>query len=166
MEIHIDTNDVAQLSALWDKAPAITAEEMLRGVTEANLLIEREVKERTPVGVGGGAGLRGSIHSIERRTPHTVIGVVGTSMNYAVPVELGTKPHFPPVAPIKDWVIAKLGVAADKAEGIAWAVAKKIASKGTEGAEMFTTGLNATEPQINRIMHTATARVLERITPA
>jgi hypothetical protein len=33
-----------------------------------------------------------------------VIGVVGSPLAYALPVEIGTRPHFPPVAAILDWV--------------------------------------------------------------
>ncbi len=50
---HIDANDARRLATLWSTAPAITAKEILRGVTEANLPIERKVKARTPVGAGG-----------------------------------------------------------------------------------------------------------------
>lgn len=39
---------------------------------------------------------------------------------------------FPPIGPIKDWVIGKLNVSEDEADGVAYAIAKKISEKGTD----------------------------------
>ena len=48
-------------------------------------------------------------------------------------LEFGRKPgQMPPIAPIKGWVERKLGVSSDESEGVAFAIAKKIAKKGTD----------------------------------
>lgn len=45
-------------------------------------------------------------------------------------MEYGTRPHFPPIAPLVVWATRKFGVDEAEAEAIAWAVAKKIAREG------------------------------------
>jgi len=131
MNINIDNSEIDQLLALWQQAPEIVNQATKSAVTEAQLLLLREVKENTPV--GSTSLLRQSFGAPEPiLLGDRVIGVVGTSLQHAIPVELGTKPHFPPVAPIKDWVKSKLGKSEQEAEGIAFAVARKISIKGTK----------------------------------
>lgn len=45
-------------------------------------------------------------------------------------MEYGTRPHFPPIAPLVVWATRKFGADEAEAEAIAWAVAKKIAREG------------------------------------
>ncbi|MCJ9428550.1 hypothetical protein [Kordiimonas marina] len=131
---------------------AAALDELEVGGIEAGLFLEREVKERTPVGVGGAGGLRGSITSHTGRIGvERIETVVGTPSPYAVPVELGARPHFPPIIPLVDWVIHKLGVNPDAARGVAFLVARKIATKGTKAVMMFTRSLEASQAQIETI---------------
>jgi hypothetical protein len=61
-----------------------------------------------------------------------------------VPVELGTRPHFPPVDALMDWVKVKLGISSPtEARRVAFLVARKIAARGTQGAFMFRDAFNA-----------------------
>lgn len=53
--------------------------------------------------------------------------VVRFKSNYAAHVEFGTRPHFPPLKPIKRWAKRKLGNG-----GAAFPVARKIAREGTK----------------------------------
>ena len=93
-----------------------------------------------------------------------IIGVVGVGGNvpYAIFAHEDTKPHFPPLEPIQKWVILKGLVKqggksttaakihrsknADatmmEVKGIALAIARKIASKGTKGLPFLRTALN------------------------
>ncbi|MGE0256909.1 MAG: hypothetical protein AB7N54_19970 [Alphaproteobacteria bacterium] len=162
--MHLDVTEVALLGAAWEQAPEMVLEELATGVLEATLLLEREVRERTPTGVGADAGLRGSISGREPEIlADQVIGVVGTALAYALPVELGTRPHRPPVGPLIDWARAKFGVDRAEAERIGWAVQRKIAARGTEGAAMFRTGFDANRPQVEAIMARAHQRIVERL---
>lgn len=112
--------------------------EIARGLQTLAMEMERRVKLLTPVGVLGEAGLRGSIHGEVRGTPART-AVIGTSIVYGAVVEHGRRPHQarPPIAPLELWVRRKLGVPADRARGVAFAVAWKIARKGFKGAKMF-----------------------------
>lgn len=164
----IELGDVAELAALWQQAPELFAEEMARAATEATLLLEREVKERTPVGVGGGGGLRGSIAA---RPPQirsdAVIGVVGTPLTYAQPVELGTRPHWAPIQPLIDWVRQVLDIQdTEQAEQVARRVQFKIAARGTKGQHMFRDGFAAVEPQVRAMFEAAQLRIRDRLAGA
>lgn len=54
-------------------------------------------------------------------------GVMGVGEKYGAYVEYGTKPHFPPVAPIERWAKTKLGVS-----GLGFLIARKIGRFGTK----------------------------------
>ena len=141
-------------------APDITREELLRTTTEAGLLLKREVQERTPVATGT---LRKSIKSRKRVLSRNVIGEVGSPLNYAAAVELGTKPHFPPVEPLKDWVKQKLDVPASQVGSVAHAIVRKIGKRGTKGAHMFRDAFEANREQIVRMFEEARDRIIERL---
>lgn len=53
---------------------------------------------------------------------------------YSLAVELGSRPHFPPIAPILAWVIFKgfAGIGTQTPESIAYAIAHKISVEGTK----------------------------------
>ena len=160
--LHIDAQEVAALGEAWRRAPAIVVEETAKAIEEGTLLAEREVKERTPGGASG--ALRSSISARPVRVlGNNVIGEVSTSIGHAIPVELGTKAHFPPVAPIADWAVSKLGVPPAQAESVAYAIARKIAAKGTKGARMFEEGFKAVRPQVLRLLEGAGARIVARL---
>ena len=72
-------------------------------------------------------------------------------MAYAVPVELGTGPHMPPIRPLADWAEHKLGVAPEKARSVGYRIARKIAAKGTDGAHMFERAFTSNEAQVRTI---------------
>ena len=166
MHIDIDLSAFPDLSKAWQQAPKMLLEELTRATTESSLLLEREIKENTPIGVGGGAsGLKGSIAATEPRVlADNVIGLVGTPKEYAIPVELGTKPHFPPVDALTHWVRHKLDIRdSDEVDAVALAVARKIAARGTKGAFMFRKGLKSTQAQIQRIYHAAQKRIVQRL---
>lgn len=159
MKISVDASALEILEQAWARMPDVVRTELLASVTEADLLIEREVKERTPVGVGGGGGLKGSIASDEKAYSDRVIGMVGSPLNYVAAVELGTKPHFPPLQPIEDWVRAKLDVPEVDVEDVAMAIARKIKWHGTEGAHMFEQAFDATASQVQNIFALGVERI-------
>ncbi len=156
----MDIQGVAELARLWEAAPDITREELSRTMTEAGLLLKREVKERTPVATGT---LRKSITSRQRVLAGNVIGVVGSPLNYAVSVELGTRPHFPPVAPLKDWVKQKLDLPSKQAGAVAHAIVRTIGMRGTKGTHMFRDAFAANREQIARLFEAARTRIVARL---
>lgn len=162
--IEVGFHGAADLRAAFVMAPEVVRHELTATTWEASLLLQREVQDITPSGVGGGGGLKGSISAREPRVlADNVIGTVATSIAHAIPVELGTRPHFPPVDALVDWVRAKFGARGKEAERIAGAVARKIAVHGTEGAHMFERGFDANAAQVRRMYDRAISRILARI---
>lgn len=132
--IPVTANSLDALQRGLRLAPDFTRERLLDAMTEATLLLEREVKDAFP----SVSGLtRGSITQDAFSTPAGVLGVVGSPSIAAVAVELGTKPHRPPVEPLIAWVREKLGIAGPEARGVAFRIASKIAREGTKAQRPF-----------------------------
>ncbi|EHR42734.1 hypothetical protein [Alishewanella jeotgali] len=171
MKVEIALQGFAELAALWQQAPELVQREMEAAAEESAAMIQTAVVERTPQGVGAGSGLSGSILA----QPVTffegdVVSVVGTSSTYAVPVELGTKPHFPwdkslpfGLTPLVEWVEHKLGYTDEKAVSVAYAIAVTISRKGTEGKFMFRDGFKASEPYIKQRFGRALAQIKQEL---
>jgi len=147
---------------LMAQAPEIVLSEIATAVTEGSLLLEREAKERTPTsGVGT---LRDSIGALPvTLNMQAVSGGIATSLAYAVPVELGSKPHWAPIAPLIDWVMRRFGKSYEDAQPIARGVQLKIAKKGTEGHFMFRDASEAIKAQYYRMLNQALERAASRI---
>jgi hypothetical protein len=82
---------------------------------------------------------------------HEIIGVspqLGAD-KYAAPVETGARAHMPPPGSLVLWVQKKFDVEDEKqALSIAFAVAKNIAKRGTQGHQMFSRALAEIEPMV------------------
>ncbi len=166
MSVNIDVtlHGAAELSDLWRRAPEICRQELTAAMLEAELLMQREVKELTPVGVGGGGGLRGSVTALSPQAiGDSVIGVVGSPLNYAEPVEVGTRPHWAPIEPLEDWVRHKLDVSEDEVPGVARAIQRKIAARGTPAVGMFHRAFAANRAQVVRMFEAARLRIVQRL---
>lgn len=162
MEIRIDAGNAQAILALFERTPDIAKQELSAGVLEAQLLLVRELKDAAPTGAT--ESLRGSISAKEPKVlANSVIGEVGTSIGHALPVELGTKPHFPPLAPLRDWVKSKLDVEAEQVDNVAYMIARKIAARGTEARHFFEDTIKATEGQVQTIFIRSVDRITERL---
>lgn len=131
--------DLSGIKRLAEKYPLVTLDEMEKTMDRIVRRLESEVVLRTPAGVGGDAGLRGSIAGEVKAFGRSVAGIVGTPLEYGEVVELGRRPgkRMPPVDPIALWARRKLGVPENKAKSVGFAIARKIAVEGFEGAHMF-----------------------------
>ena len=145
LDIRIDAGALAKLSRAWRDAPELVVDEMTTSVWEASLLVEREVKERTPIGVGGGGGLAGSIAAREprsaRRGGHRH-GGHGASLRHPRRARaLRPGQRQPPLAPLADWAVAKLGVSHAEAMRVSRSPSRaRLPSAGPTGAHMFRDG--------------------------
>ena len=153
----ISAPGLAALQRGWAEAPEMTRRELLAAMTQSTLLVEREVKEGIPRGATGLTAA--SISSDAFSTPAGVLGVVASSQPSAMFVELGTKPHMPPVSALIPWVRAVLGVDAKRAPRVAFLVARKIARKGTVAQRPFALALARTEGQVLRMFESAAGRI-------
>lgn len=165
MEITIDTRQFTQLAEFFRRMPDITREEVLRSITEIDLLVQGELVQAMPRGAGGlhGAGLAGSVFREEQVLADSVIGMVATPEPYAEYVEVGTKPHTPPIQPLMDWVVAKLGLRDDDAKGAAFAISKAIAKRGTRAQPVWQTTYQRLLPEIEAKLAQSVERIAARL---
>jgi len=110
--------------------------------------IKNEAKKLTPVNNGALA------KSIEWLDYHTtggeMYGIVSTPLQYGIPIEYGTAPHWVPIAPLKLWAKRVFGD-----ESVAYAVQKAIARRGTKGRFMFRQGFAMSKRSINTYFQAA-----------
>lgn len=139
------------LKELTRKYPEASDRARVSRTTQVLLLLERVVKLKTPVGAGP-THLRDTIFQKVQRGAQAIIGILGTPCAYGEPVEMGTRPHFPPIAPIRHWVEKKLGITGKEAGSVAFLIARAISKRGTKGAAMFEEGFGENEADIIRIL--------------
>ena len=156
-----DDSEVRHLAAAY---PGIFMEETERVLLLITARLEADVVQGTPRGVGGAAGLAGSIFGEVQHSGVSVRGIVGTPVAYGDVVELGRRPgSFPPVAPIALWAERKLGVSATEAESAAFLIARKIFHRGTEGAYMFRNAWRARQQWVDQMLRSIPGRIMSRI---
>ena len=165
-DVYITIQGIAELAALWHRAPAIAEEHLRTALEESLMLLQREVVDATPTGAH--QLLRKSIVAEPvQKLSGGLLGVVdvrqGSALDYATAVELGTKPHMPPVAPLIDWVKAKLGLRGEEAEAAAEGIRWKIFHHGTKGAFMFRNTWAKHEATVRARFDSAAAAIVAEI---
>lgn len=143
------------------EVPAFARKVLEETTTEAALLLQREWQDNLPRVSGLTAK---SITSDVASTPAGVLGIVGSSQPSALFVELGTKPHMPPVAAMVPWVKAVLGITEPKeVKRVAFLVARKIAMHGTPAQRPMGKAVEATQGQIAAMFERAAGRIANRL---
>ena len=112
----------AELSRLGEVGAKAVADEVRRTAH----LIERDAKREAPVGVSGDLRRRINTEFSDGGLVAEVHAGLPGGVGYAAAVELGTKPHFPPVAPLALWAKRVLGD-----ERLGFVIARAIAERGT-----------------------------------
>jgi hypothetical protein len=165
MNISLDVSDFVAFGDAWRRAPDITRQELLVAMTDSDVLLQGELMQSLPAGAGGlhGGGLRGSIAHEERALSDTVIGSTYSPKEYAPYIEGGTKPHRPPIQPLIDWAVAKLGLGEDEAKGAAFAIARTIGVRGTKPNPVWRTVWDRSQAEIRRKFDAAMQRIAVRL---
>ncbi len=143
--------DLKELEALTKRYPEASATARRRRLMEALLLLEAAIKRLTPEGAGP-IHIRGTIFSQVVPRGESFWGQVGTPAIYGESLEYGTKPHFPPIAPIRFWVEKRLGLMGREAQSAAFCIARAISRRGTKGAHMFEKGFEMNEARVIGIL--------------
>lgn len=141
------------------KAPKIIQEALTAAMYEATQFLEKKVKEKTPVGVGGAkGGLLSTIHGevIGKGTP-VVKGIVATPSLYGEVVEKGRTAGktWPPEGVLIRWIQLKMGVDETTAQRLEFVIRRKIGKKGFPGAHMFERALAESWPKLQGIFDRA-----------
>lgn len=159
MNITLDASDFAHLADYWAKAPDITRTRLMQAMTASDALLQATLKQELPRGAGGAAGLAGSIATEEHALDDAVIGMVTTPKDYAQYVEVGTRPHAPPVQPLIDWVKVKLGLLDKSARSAAFAIRNAIAKRGTKPNPVWQRTWREKQAQVREYFDAAMAAI-------
>ena len=125
---------------------------MLEGMRNATLLVTRDAKCFAPVDTGR---LRASITPEVRVSgPTTLQGIVGSNVTYAPFVELGTKPHWPPVGALATW--------AGRHGTVAFLVARAISRRGTKAVKYLERGFTENIGRIVGYLDAAVGAIVRR----
>jgi hypothetical protein len=125
----------------------------LDGMREATLLVQTDAQKRAPVDIGR---LRASITSEIRQAVSTgnVLGAVGSALGYAAAVELGSKPHWPPIKALEVWA---------RRHGVnAYAVARAISIRGTKAHRFLQGAFEANEAAIVDKLGSVVGRIVSQ----
>lgn len=156
MNLQISAPTLAAIDRGLAEAPSIVRRELLAMMTTITQGLQGEVQDAMPAVSGL---TRASIGGDAFSTPAGVLGVVGSSQPAALFVELGTKPHMPPVDALVPWVREVLGVQGVRARSVAFLIARKIARKGTPAQLPFKRTLERMRPTIVREFEAAAGRI-------
>ena len=161
MNLSMSLGDLQAFARGLRDAPEYTDRVLQEAMTEATLLVQREWQENLPRVSGLTAR---SITSDVASTPAGVLGVVSSSQPSALFLELGTRPHMPPVAAIEPWVKAVLGIREPKeVKRVAFLVARKIAREGTPAQHPMARAVQSTEGQVIAMFERAAAKVVAHL---
>ena len=102
-------------------------------LTDVALDIERDVVlwlEQNDHNVSG--WLRNDVTSKVDMFPDRGVASIGNQVDYSLWFHEGTKPHWAPIGPLRNWVLQKFGGSAEEVDRIAKMVQRSIARKGTK----------------------------------
>ena len=133
MQVTISLQAAEAISRAWASHPNLVTDELETAMRGSLLYLEGQTAERTPTNLGT---LRRSYASTISTFVDAVFGTMSSPVSYAMPIEMGTRPHYPPLEPLINWVEAKLGLVGDEAEGAARGIQRKIGRFGTPGYGM------------------------------
>lgn len=181
MMFRLDIETLAALGDLLKRAPDIAQEEMLAAQTMATTYLHGRLTDEEPAkpgkGIGGlprgaggrsGSGLINSVFTETRWIDGAAIGEVATNSPYAYYVEVGTRPHTPPIQPLVDWALAVLPGVDDEedAKRAAFAIAWKITKKGTPAKRIWKTTFTLEREKVERIFAAVPGRIVRRMEAA
>lgn len=126
-----------EYSAWLKQQPVAVQGAVVRGIRSAahrgvGIIVE-EIDKALPYPAVNTGGLRQSA-----RAGNTAEGAfVEVDAPHAAPINNGTRPFYPPLAPLIAWAVRKFGVSEAEAQRIARGVAKKIAAEGIAPRHFF-----------------------------
>jgi len=143
-------------------APRVVREELDQAMNASVLHLKGQIVPLVPVGVT--ALLRGGVAAAITGEGVTLVGRVFDAVSYALPVELGSRPHFPPIGPIALWVRRKLGISDEReARSVAFLIARKISRVGTKPVKFFARGFDAGKGRCVTFFEQANERIAARL---
>jgi HK97 gp10 family phage protein len=100
MPVTVTVRGAKELAAALDQAPRAVSAAAQAAMTKSLLLVEAEARRTVAHDT---RALMNSITSQQAVRGDTLVGKVGPSLQYGLYVETGTRPHWPPAAPLVGW---------------------------------------------------------------
>ena len=166
MDIRVNLDNASVITRAFAQAPAMVLDELETAIEQglnAYLVATEQVMHERKVNASG--NLRRSFYvDVQAITQlDAVFGRLINPLPYALPVELGTKPHWAPYEPILNWVEQKLNLYGDEAEAAARGIQRKIANVGTPGRGMLHQGVIDAAPNVQFELEQAAQRIQSRL---
>lgn len=154
LELNVNEDAVKDLKAaqkdIERKLKELTGGPMVLAMRNATMMISRSAKINAPVDTGR---LRASITPSVESTADSIKGIVGSNVKYAPYVELGTRPHWPPIGALETWA---------RSHGTsAFLVARAIARRGTKAVKFLQRAFEENAPRIVRMIDLAVKKITE-----
>ena len=156
--------------ALWlafQQAPEVAQHELLVTVERLVTKMSAVAKERWPKDSGNSAQ---SIFKDAYSVPAGVLGVVASPKPEVAFIELGTKPHWAPLAPLVEWVKRKQGMAGVSEKfrdaepfALALSIQRAIAARGTKAQGIFKRILEENQAAVQTSLDNAGRRIAKRL---
>jgi len=132
------------------KLREMTGGPMGQTMRSATMMIHRDAKLNAPVDTGR---LRASITPSVVAAEDKIQGIVGSNVKYAPYVELGTRPHWPPIAALETWA---------RSHGTsAFLVARAIARRGTKAHKFLQRAFESNQTRIVTMIERAVKKITE-----
>lgn len=149
------------------KAQEIVNTQLTAAMYEATSFLEREIKKRTPQGVGGAkGGLMASIKGevVEKGMP-LVKGIVASDSKYGEVIEKGRTAGktWPPEGALLRWIEVKMGKGGEDARRLEFVIRRKIGQKGFPGVHMFEKAFTEGLPKLQAIFDRYGFAIAERL---
>jgi len=152
MKIEMELHDLNNIMKKFPQAGPIINRLGRRTMAASLSHFEEQVSGETPVNFGT---LRAGWATDMFGAPVAAVfeGKVVNPTLYGEVVEVGRKPGtWPPRGPIELWVIRKLGIpAGEESRSVAFLIARKIGTKGTDGAFMMKRGFENGLPKVKKL---------------
>lgn len=134
--LRIEVEQAVEVTRAFAQAPEIVMDELETAMGSALAYLQRETQENTPTDLGT---LRQAFVTDVQSLGllDAVFGTLSNPLPYALPVELGTKPHFPPLQPLAEWAMRHIEyfITAEDPAPDPWAIGRAIQRKiGRQGS--------------------------------
>lgn len=134
MKISLEIKGVENFKQKVEKVKKIIPKYLSDAINNTADDAVQNISKETPIGA---TSMLKNSWKVNYANENKLSAKVGTHLapHYAPDIEYGTRPHKPPIGPLKIWAAKKLGN-----ENLAFAIAKKIAKKGTKAQKPFKKG--------------------------
>lgn len=163
MPYQVEIKGMDEALKTFGNAPHIFQAELRTAMGQSVVGVATAAKKAAPVGVSG--EMRASITSqVKMMTPPNVEGVVGSPLPYALYMEEGTRPHYPPIGALLLWVQRVINPGNDRQiYAVAKGVQRAIGRRGTRARKFLAGAFDDNQNKIVGYFDKALDRIAQRL---